>query len=98
MKCFTPRPLPSSFSVIPLNQILTQLVKLKHYSAVITLNRRMLLCGVVPNHYTLSIIINCYCHLNQMGSWHNSSNWVFNQTSSPSTLSHPRLCSPQSSA
>ncbi|PRQ35049.1 putative pentatricopeptide [Rosa chinensis] len=27
----------------------------------------MLLCGIVPNDYTLSIIINCYCRLNQMG-------------------------------
>ncbi|PRQ35092.1 putative pentatricopeptide [Rosa chinensis] len=59
------RPLPSS--VIPFNQMLTQLSKLKHYSAVISLNRQMLLRRIVPNHYTLNTIINCYCHLNQMG-------------------------------
>ncbi|PRQ34693.1 putative pentatricopeptide [Rosa chinensis] len=57
-------PLPS---VVRFTQILGQLVKLKHYSQVIALNRRMGLIGIASNVYTLSIIINCYCHLNQMG-------------------------------
>ncbi|PRQ34465.1 hypothetical protein RchiOBHm_Chr5g0069261 [Rosa chinensis] len=84
------RPLPS---VVRFTQILSQLVKLEHYYAVISLNRQMLLCRIAPDDYTLSIIINCYCHLNHMGfsrlaylSWHNSSNWVVNQMSPPSTL------------
>ncbi|KAL6204686.1 hypothetical protein ACLB2K_021953 [Fragaria x ananassa] len=58
------RPLPS---VIPFNRILSQLVKLKQYSAFISLNRQMLLRRIVPDDYTLNILINCYCHLNQMG-------------------------------
>ncbi|KAL6204252.1 hypothetical protein ACLB2K_021520 [Fragaria x ananassa] len=57
------RPLPS---VISFTKILGQLVKLKHYFAVIPLFQQMRLL-IAPNHYTLSIIINCYCHLNQMG-------------------------------
>ncbi|PRQ34497.1 putative tetratricopeptide-like helical domain-containing protein [Rosa chinensis] len=58
------RPLPSA---IRFTQILTQLARLKHYSAVISLNREMSLLGIASNVYTLTIIINCYCHLNQMG-------------------------------
>lgn len=27
----------------------------------------MLQCGIRPNIYTLSIVINCLCHLNRMG-------------------------------
>ncbi|KAK9937936.1 hypothetical protein M0R45_014700 [Rubus argutus] len=57
------RPLPS---VVRFNQILTQVSKLKHYSAVISLNKRMSLLGIASDVYTLSIIINCYCHLKQM--------------------------------
>ena len=58
------RPLPS---VVPFNQILTQLANLKHYSAVISLNNQMVVSGIRPNVYTLSIIINCFCHLHQIG-------------------------------
>jgi pentatricopeptide repeat domain-containing protein 1 len=58
------RPLPS---VVRFTQILGQLAKLKHYSAVITLNKQMGLIGISRDAYTLTIIINCYCRLNQMG-------------------------------
>ncbi|KAK9937967.1 hypothetical protein M0R45_014730 [Rubus argutus] len=58
------RPLPS---VVRFTQILTQVSKLKHYSAVISLNKQMRLLGIASDAYTLSIIINCYCHLKQMG-------------------------------
>ncbi|PRQ34778.1 putative metalloenzyme, LuxS/M16 peptidase, tetratricopeptide-like helical domain-containing protein [Rosa chinensis] len=58
------RPLPC---VVRFTQLLGQLVKLKHYSAVISLNRQMLLSGIASDDYTLNIIIKCYCHLNQMG-------------------------------
>ncbi|KAL6188314.1 hypothetical protein ACLB2K_039707 [Fragaria x ananassa] len=57
------RPLPS---VIPFNQILTQLVKLKQFEAVLSLKRQLGLSGIASDAYTLAIIINCYCHLNQM--------------------------------
>ncbi|CAN6559687.1 unnamed protein product [Malus baccata var. baccata] len=43
------------------------LAKLKHYSAVISLNDQMGLLGIGPDAYTLNIIINCFSQLNQMG-------------------------------
>ncbi|KAL6187988.1 hypothetical protein ACLB2K_039383 [Fragaria x ananassa] len=57
------RPLPS---VVRFTQILGQLVKLRQYSSVISLNRKMGLIGIAPDAYTFSILINCYCHLNKM--------------------------------
>ncbi|ONI00530.1 hypothetical protein PRUPE_6G093300 [Prunus persica] len=57
-------PLPS---VAPFNQILIQVVKLKHYSAVISLYNQMGMSGIEPDGYTLNILINCHWHLNQMG-------------------------------
>ncbi|KAL6203391.1 hypothetical protein ACLB2K_027091 [Fragaria x ananassa] len=57
------RPLPS---VVRFTQILGQLVKLKQFEAVLSLNRQLLLSGIRPNHYTLAIVINCYCRLNRM--------------------------------
>ncbi|PQM32603.1 pentatricopeptide repeat-containing protein [Prunus yedoensis var. nudiflora] len=58
------RPPPS---VVRFNQILGQVAKLKHYSAVISLHNQMDVSGIGPNAYTLNILINCCCHLNQMG-------------------------------
>ncbi|KAL6204480.1 hypothetical protein ACLB2K_021747 [Fragaria x ananassa] len=57
------RPLPS---VVRFTQVLAPLVKLKHYPTVLSLNSQMLLSGIRPNHYTLAIVINCYCRLNRM--------------------------------
>ncbi|XP_050111937.1 pentatricopeptide repeat-containing protein At1g62910-like [Malus sylvestris] len=57
------RPLPSIF---PFTQVLGQLAMLKHYSTVISLNNQMVVSGIRPDAYTLTIIINCFCHLNQM--------------------------------
>ncbi|KAL6200592.1 hypothetical protein ACLB2K_030373 [Fragaria x ananassa] len=56
-------PLPH---VIPFNLILTQLVTLKQYSAVIPLIKQMGLIGIAPDVVTLNILMNCYCHLNKM--------------------------------
>ncbi|KAI5322175.1 hypothetical protein L3X38_031247 [Prunus dulcis] len=58
------RPPPS---VVRFNQILGQVAKLKHYSAVIWLYNQMGASGIGPSVCTLTILINCYCHLNQMG-------------------------------
>ncbi|KAL6204324.1 hypothetical protein ACLB2K_021592 [Fragaria x ananassa] len=58
------RPMPS---IVRFNQILGQLVKMKHYSAVIAMNKQIVQCGIRPDKYTLSIIMNCFCHLNKMG-------------------------------
>ena len=57
------RPLPS---VVAFNQLLGKLVKTKHYSVVISLYKQMGMQGIVPDHYTLSIVMNCFCHLSQM--------------------------------
>ena len=58
------RPLPS---VVRFNKILGQVAKLKHYSAVISLYNQMGVSRIGHDIYTLTILINCYCHLNQMG-------------------------------
>ncbi|KAL6276001.1 hypothetical protein ACE6H2_019602 [Prunus campanulata] len=58
------RPPPS---VVRFNQILGQVAKLKHYSAVISLYNQMGASVIGPGVCTLNILINCYCHLNQMG-------------------------------
>ncbi|KAM5548765.1 hypothetical protein ABKV19_000265 [Rosa sericea] len=58
------RPLPC---VVRFNQIMGHIAKLKHYQAVISLYTQMDRLRVVPDAYTLNIIINCFCHLNQMG-------------------------------
>ncbi|KAK9942554.1 hypothetical protein M0R45_008212 [Rubus argutus] len=58
------RPVPS---VVRFNQLLGQLAKLKHYSLVINLFKQMGQFRIAHDNYTLNIIINCYCHLNQMG-------------------------------
>ena len=58
------RPLPC---VVLFNQLLHQVTLMKHYSAVISLYKQMGLLGIKPTHYTLNILINCFCHLNHLG-------------------------------
>ena len=58
------RPLPS---VIRFTQ-LRQIMKMKHYSVVISPYKQMGPVGIKDDHYTLSIMINCFCHLNHMNS------------------------------
>ncbi|KAL6190700.1 hypothetical protein ACLB2K_037094 [Fragaria x ananassa] len=53
-------------SVVRFTHILGQLVKLKQFEAVLSLNRQMGLVGIASDAYTLNITMNCYCHLNQM--------------------------------
>jgi pentatricopeptide repeat protein len=54
-------------SIVEFNKILTSLVKSKtHYSTVLSLSRQMEFKGIKPDLFTLSILINCYCHLGQM--------------------------------
>lgn len=54
-------------SVVRFNQILGQVAKLKHYSVVLSLYKQMGVLEIASDVYTLSIIINCYCQLKQMG-------------------------------
>ena len=56
-------PLPSIFDF---TQLLGAIARMKHYSIVITLIRDMGSFGITPDVYTLTILINCYCHLNQV--------------------------------
>ncbi|KAJ8425458.1 hypothetical protein Cgig2_018856 [Carnegiea gigantea] len=56
------RPIPS---VIVFTQILSFIVKLRHYHAAISLSRQLQDKGIL-SLYTLTININCYCRLNQV--------------------------------
>ncbi|KAI5313922.1 hypothetical protein L3X38_043098 [Prunus dulcis] len=59
--------MPPPPSIVRFTQILGQVAKLKHYSAVISLYNQMDVSGIGPDVCTLNILMNCYCHLNQMG-------------------------------
>lgn len=52
--------------IVEFNKILGSLVKMKHYSTVISLSRRMDVTGIQPNIVTFNILINCFGHLRQM--------------------------------
>jgi len=52
--------------IIEFNKILGSLVKLKYYLTVISLSKQMEVKGIEQNLVTLSILINCFCHLGQM--------------------------------
>ncbi|KAL2577451.1 hypothetical protein AAZV13_16G134500 [Glycine max] len=52
--------------IIEFNKILGSLVKLKYYLTVISLSKQMDVKGIEQNLVTLSILINCFCHLGQM--------------------------------
>ncbi|XP_059460257.1 putative pentatricopeptide repeat-containing protein At1g12700, mitochondrial [Corylus avellana] len=54
-------PLPS---IVDFNQLLGAIARMKHHSTVITLIKEMELSGIAPNVYVLSVLINCFCHLN----------------------------------
>ncbi|PQQ04288.1 putative pentatricopeptide repeat-containing protein [Prunus yedoensis var. nudiflora] len=59
------RPLPSLFRF---TKVLCLVARLKQYSTVISSYNQMAVSGMVPDVYVLNILINCFCHLNQMGS------------------------------
>ena len=56
-------PLPS---IVDFTQFFGAIARMKHYSVVITLIGQMGSLGIAPNDYTLSILINCFCQLNQV--------------------------------
>ena len=56
-------PLPST---VDFTQLLGAITRMMHYSVVITLIQRMELFGISPDVYTLTVLINCYCHLNRV--------------------------------
>ncbi|KAL3535071.1 hypothetical protein ACH5RR_003532 [Cinchona calisaya] len=51
-------PLPC---VVLFNQLLTGIVKLKHYSSVVTLFKDFCILGTLVDDYSLNIVIKCYC-------------------------------------
>ena len=46
--------------------LLGAVARMKLYSVVITLIQRMESFGISPNVYTLTVLINCYCHLSRV--------------------------------
>ncbi|KAM7493291.1 hypothetical protein LguiB_027900 [Lonicera macranthoides] len=63
------RPLPP---IQRFNQLLSAIVKMKHYSVAISLIRRLHLLGITssrlvkPDIYTFTVAINCFCHSNRV--------------------------------
>ena len=47
-------------------QLLGAIARMKHYSVVITLIRDMESFGISPNVYTLTVLTNCFCHVNRV--------------------------------
>lgn len=54
-------------SIICFNKNLGELAKTKHYSAVITLHKQICLSEIIPDDYTLAILINSFCSLHKVG-------------------------------
>ncbi|XP_021617932.1 putative pentatricopeptide repeat-containing protein At1g12700, mitochondrial [Manihot esculenta] len=54
-------PLPSR---VPFNRFLSALVKMKQYRTVLYMSKTIELLGISHDVYSLSILINCFCHLN----------------------------------
>ena len=58
---FHMRPLPS---ILDFTLLLNAIARMKHNSLVITLIKQIELFGISPDLYTLTILINCFCHVN----------------------------------
>ena len=56
-------PLPS---IDDFNHTLVAIARLKHYPVVISLIKWIKSFGIFPDVYTLTILINCFCHLNRV--------------------------------
>ncbi|KAM7522724.1 hypothetical protein LguiA_012626 [Lonicera macranthoides] len=56
----------SRLKIYSLTKVLGSIVKMGEYQTVLSLIQKMQLSGVEDNVYTISIAINCYCHLNQV--------------------------------
>ncbi|KAI3750793.1 hypothetical protein L2E82_21619 [Cichorium intybus] len=57
------RPLPS---IKDFCKLLTRILKMHHYSVVISLVQRLDMLGVKSDIYAFNIAINCFCHLNRV--------------------------------
>jgi hypothetical protein len=56
-------PLPS---IVDFTQLLVAIARMKHHLTMISLIKEMELSGVTPDIYIMSILINCFCHLNRV--------------------------------
>ena len=56
-------PLPS---IVDFTQFFGAIAIMEHYSVVITIIGQMGSLGIAPNDYTLSVLINYFCQLNQV--------------------------------
>ncbi|XP_020423405.1 pentatricopeptide repeat-containing protein At1g63130, mitochondrial isoform X3 [Prunus persica] len=65
-KMLKQRPRPS---IVRFTQLLGQVAKLEHYSVAISWYKQITLLGMglVPDAFTLNIIVNCFCRSNEMG-------------------------------
>ena len=52
--------------IVDFNKLLATIPRMKHYSLPISLIKRMESFGISPDVYTLTILINCFCHLIQV--------------------------------
>ena len=57
-----PRP-----SIVEFTQLLSSIVRMKHYVTAVFLIRQMELLGIQHNVYTLTILVNCFCRLHYVG-------------------------------
>ena len=55
-------------SVVEFNKILGSIVRMKQYPTVVSLVAHLEFRIITPSLVTLNILINCFCHLSQMGS------------------------------
>ena len=52
--------------IVDFNKLFAAIPRMKHYSLPISLIKRMESFGISPDVYTLTILINCFCHLIQV--------------------------------
>ncbi|XP_057426690.1 putative pentatricopeptide repeat-containing protein At1g12700, mitochondrial [Lotus japonicus] len=57
------RPAPP---ITQFNNILGSLVRMNHYPTAVSLSQQLELKGIAPDIATLTILINCFCHLGRM--------------------------------
>ena len=56
-------PRPSTYDF---NQLLSAVMRMKKHETVVSLSKEMELRGVKHNVFTLTILINCFCHSNRV--------------------------------
>ncbi|MFS7958375.1 putative tetratricopeptide-like helical domain superfamily [Helianthus anomalus] len=78
-------------NIIQFNQLITLVVKMKHYSTALSLFKQMRLMGVPSDLYTMTISINCHCRLNQVTYGFALLATIFKQGHPPSLATYTTL-------